>query len=121
MPKALRSTTCKDLFDWDTQKDAMCTACKNAMDPLLISRRARSSVCEKPWDSKWSVNRYEHIRLRYHAATKHMKDKPDADISVESACPSALCKTTEEVMDNNNSDVSSSEVIFTSSCEKEVE
>ena len=93
MPKALRSTTCKDIFDFDSQKDAMCNIYMNAMDPLIKCRRKRSIECERPWDAKWSTNRYEHIVKRHCAAVNYMKDKPDVVMRHDSVYPSMRSST----------------------------
>ena len=103
MPIALRNTTCKDLFDFDSQKDAICNAYSAAMDPLLSTRRKRIMLCDKIWDSKWSNNRYEHIRLRYHAATKHMKENHVEELSIDSVHPSVRSSTKDKVMKNDDS------------------
>lgn len=108
MPKALRSTTCKDLFDFCSQKDAICNACIGSMDPLIKQRRKNTRCCERPWDIKWSNNRYDHIVKRHCAAVKHMQGMPDVDISPEAACLSirSIATTTktkkkdEEIIEN---------------------
>ena len=88
-------------------------------------------LCDKPWDSKWSNNCYEHVRLVYHAETKHVKETLVAELSIDSVCPSVRSNTKHNVMKNNDSkeeemmdslsSISSIEVPFASSFEAEVE
>ena len=108
------------MFDFVSQKDATRTACKDAMDPLLTTKRKRKTSCENPWDRKWSKNRYEHIRLRCHAAIKHVKEKPDTELLVERAHPSVKSREKEEMIESEDGDFSSREVDFTLSFEKEM-
>ena len=131
MSIALRNTTCKDLFDFDSQKDAMFNTCLAIMDPLLSTRRKRITLCDKPWDSKWINDRYEHIRLRHHATTKHVKENHVTELTNDNVHPSVKSNTKDKVMKNDGSkeeemmnslsSVSSSEVAFTSLFEAEVE
>ena len=94
MPKALRSTTCKDLFDFYSQKDAICNMCISTMDPLIKQRRKQTKCCERPWDEKWSSNRYDHIVKRYCTAVKYMQGVPDIDMCPGTVCPSIRNITT---------------------------
>ena len=131
MPIKLINTTCKDHFEFDSQKDATYNACLAAMDNLLSTRRKSTMLCDKPGDSKWSNNRDENIRLRYHAVTKHMKENPVAELSIDSVHHSVRnstkCKvmnsddSKEEEMMDSLSSIYSSEVMFTSCFEEEVE
>ena len=91
------------------------------MDPLLNTRRKSKTLCEKPWDSKCITNRYNHIQLRHHAAAKLVKYKPDAFLFVESACPSVRSMIKEDMIQIEDSDISSRQVYFNLSFEKEVE
>ena len=88
-------------------------------------------MCDKPWHSKWSNNLYENVRLRHHAATKHMKENHVAEFSIDSMHPSVISSTKDKVIKNDDSkeeemmdslsSVSSSEAMSTSSFEEEVE
>ena len=88
-------------------------------------------LCDKPWDSMWRNNRNEHIRLRYHAATKYMKENQVEQLSIDSVHTSVRSSTKDKVMKNDDSkeeekmdilsSISFSEVMFTSSFDAEVE
>ena len=88
MPKALQSTTCKDLFDFYSQKDAICNICIGSMDPLIKQRRKNTRYYERSWNIKWSNNHYNYIMKRYCATVKYMQSTLNIDISPEAVYPS---------------------------------
>ena len=86
MPRALRKSTCKDLFDFTTQRDACCDVCVTVMDPLMSQRRKKSRDCDQPWSDKWCNHRLTRHVQRHQAAKKHLSENPDIEVTPQVAC-----------------------------------
>ena len=87
MPRALRKSTCKYLFDFATQRDACCDICITVMDPLTSQRRKKIRECDQPWSDKWCNHRLTRHAQRYQAAKKCLSEKPDVEVTPHAACP----------------------------------
>ena len=94
MPKTLRNTTCEDIFDFETLKDAICNVCISLMDPLTSQKRRKKNDCEITWDAKWITNRHKNAVKGYSTDAMHMKDMPEVELCDETACPSVISTTT---------------------------
>ena len=104
MPKLTRCSTCVDLFDYETQRDACCDACLKVMDPLHNNRRRYKRVCDKPWDDKWRDHRYISRVKRHIKAKQYLDDMPTSHLVEESACPAikTTLKEEDEIKNTNN-------------------
>ena len=99
MPETLRDTTCEDIFDFETQQDAICDVGTSLIDPLISHRRIKQKDCERTWDAKYITNMYKYVVKRYCASVRHMKDRPEA-MCDQSACPSVRITTTTTITTN---------------------
>ena len=88
MPATLRNTLSENIFDLETQKDAICNFCGSLMDHLINKCRRNQKECKRPYDSKWSANRHEYVAKLYCTTVRHIKDADEVDLCYESTYPS---------------------------------
>ena len=96
MPKLTRCSTCVDLFEHETQRDACCDACLKGMGPLRNNRRRCKRACDKPWDDKWRDHRCISRAKRYVKAKQCLDDMSTSHLVEKSACPDIRTTLKEE-------------------------